>query len=105
MIAGDEHQRVVARRGQGGVETAQWAAIPHAIADQPEAGRRPGGRLFPDDEHDVVAQRGELRHLAVQDGPSAHNQGAFVASAEAGRVSAGEDCRAWHRASILSCGA
>ena len=103
-VAGHEKQRVVARRGERGVEAAQGAAPGHAIPHQPEIGSR-RRRLLPNHEHHIVGDLRQLLDLAVEDGAVRRPRAPLVAAAEAARPSAGEDCRACHRASILSCGA
>ena len=104
-VARDEHEGVVTRRGERRVEAAQRPACRHPVANHTEPGRYRRGRALADHQHDVVRQRLQFGHLAVEDRQSAHDQGALVASAETARASAGEDCRTGHGASILSCGA
>ena len=87
-----------AKSGQRRVQSAERPATGNDVGDRTALARR--GRS-PADDHHVVGDRREHRELAIQNRLAVDHEGAFVASAEAGRETAGENGRTHLHVTIL----
>jgi hypothetical protein len=98
-VAGNDDEAVVASGRQGCVETAQRTAIRDTIGDTMNTGNLLVWTGV--DQQDIVGQLTQLIQLTLENSSSADTQCAFVAAAEAARLSAGENRGACHRSAIL----
>jgi hypothetical protein len=98
-VAGDDNQLVVASGRQRRVETAQRAAVGNTISDTMNSSdflmwTRP-------DEQDIVGQLTQFVELTLENPSTADAQLAFIVSAEAARLPAGENRGTGHYPVIL----
>jgi hypothetical protein len=98
-VTGNEDQTVVASGGQRRIETAQRTAVRDPIGDMMNS-----GGVFVrtrTNQQDIVGQLTELIELTLENSSPADTQRAFIAAAEAARLTAGENRGACHRLAIL----
>jgi hypothetical protein len=98
-VAGNDDEAVISGGGQRGIETAQRTAVRDAVGDMMHSGDvfvRPRT-----DQQDIVGQLTELFELTLENSSPADTQRAFIAAAEAARLTAGENRGASHRSAIL----
>lgn len=98
-VTRNQDDAIVASSGESRVETAQWTAVRDAIGYRPEP-----GDIFDwtaADEQDIVGDMAQLIELTLENSSSPDTQGAFVAAAEAARLTAGENRGASHSVAIL----
>jgi len=98
-VAGDDDESVVAGDRQRGVEAAERPAVRNTIGDMMNS----SDLLMwtSPDQQDIVGQPTQFIELTLQDPSPADAQLAFIASAEAARLPAGENRGTGHRIVIL----
>ena len=99
-VAGHDDEAVVAGGGEGRIETAKRTTVRDAIGDTMNSGNIILVRTRTD-QQDIVGQLAELIELTLENSPPAETQRAFIAAAEAPRLTAGENRGACHRSAIL----
>ena len=98
-VAGDDNKAVVPSGRQRRIETAQGTAIRDTITDTMNSGDLL--EWTSPDQQDIVGQLTEFSELTLENSSPADTQRAFIAPAEAARLTAGENRGASHRSAIL----
>lgn len=98
-VAGDDDESVVASGRQRRVETAQRPAVGNTIGDMMNS--NDFLMWTSPDQQDIVGQLTQFIELPLENPSPADAQFAFIAPAEAARLSAGENRGAGHRSVIL----